>query len=896
MNAVRGAPLVETINSMLRRESSPPTNPAPLAEPTGTATPLATADSNSEAPCSPTDAEKFCCAVLPTSGHLCIQPASAGVFGKTLWFSSAADAARAALELDRRNGLDVYLGMASYSSTQKRSAQEVAYKRALSLDIDVGDEKPFPNKAKALEALKAFLLQSGIPIPAILVDSGHGWHCHWPLSSDIEPAKWQILADNLRAACDRFDFPDDRTVTTDLARILRVPGTTNRKVPSEPREVRLHRCSEPHDPATLAIALEHAASKCDIRLSQEVGSNDLGDGIPSVTRWFDALPESQRTVELKKMLGALPDRDADDRDSWIRTLAEIASIQGVNRDAKINAAWEFSQRSSKSKNETRESVAVRLRGLGERTNVGALINRARQYGYEPPEHQPLAAYSDTDAAQHALAHQYTHVADADVYVDIQRGLILPKSSLKERESWRMPKRKSGGRYDPLELLRDSPLTARCDSFGYHPGANAVFDEDGLRLANLFRLHAPAPLKPTPSERHALRRFLRHLFPRGSDLVWLSRLLDTFAYLVRNPGNRVTFTMILVGAAEGSGKSTLMEEVPRLLFGIHNVRTVSTHELESNFTDYLARAWIIVYAEVSLGKSHRAQQIANSMKDNQTNSILRIIEKNRPGRSLRNRVSFFGTSNDETYALHLSQFDRRAGVCATPAPRMGDELAAILWNFLQSPRAAGVLCYLALARNVSRFDPKAAPPVTEAKRRMIDASYHPVHAGLIDAYEALQPPFDRDVVVLKAVASSLRFTVPGIEQLSERQIGEFLRAAPISAQRVEHQRNISSARYTGRTRIYVLKNFSFWKHASEKEISQHLETGAPPLRIVPQPDSTSAPGPATAQSTPAPASGTISPHSTVTQAPQSHSPIEPTCPTVDESVEARADGGAANGLN
>jgi hypothetical protein len=309
---------------------------------------------------------------------------------------------------------------------------------------------------------------------------------------------------------------------------------------------------------------------------------------------------------------------------------------------------------------------------------------------------------------------------------------------------------------------------------------------------------------------------------------LTHLLDTYAFLVQYPGERVKFAMILVGAIEGSGKSTLMEDLPRLLFGVQNVVNVSTHELESQFTDWLAKAWIAVFAEVSLGKSRDASRIANALKDNQTNEYLRIVEKGRAGRGQRNRTSFLGTSNDETRALHLSAFDRRSAVCATSAPMMPRALCAELHGFLKSPRAAGVLRSLALRRDVSHFDPNAAPPITEAKRRMIAASRHPILAEMVDALQAKEAPFNRDLVLATEVRNFLYAHGVDMRDLTDRRIAEFLKATPIGARRLEHQKRISNSHGSCRARVWVLRDFHLWEKASEKAISQHLQNGTPPL--------------------------------------------------------------------
>jgi hypothetical protein len=768
------------------------------------------------------DAVRFCRTVLPTTGNLCVQR-RAGNRGlaRPEWFSEPDEAAKRALELDSAEGSDVYLAIASYTNRHGRTAAEVAHKRSLYLDLDIGEGKPFQSQQAAVLALQEFCEKCRLPFPAILVNSGKGWHVHWPLIQEITPDQWRTAAADLRLACEIHNFPADHSVTTDITRVLRVPGTRNHKSQGEPLPVKLAHFKDPHDFSSLSIPLSAAANT---RRALTVDNDDLKAGIPSVDDWFDALGPKDQAIELRNMVAALPNSAADDRGEWIKTLAEIASAKNLPWDVRVDIAWEFSQRSQKSESESPASIDRLMNTLGEQTCVSALRNRCAEYGYYPTR----LPYSDIQSATAGLVRQYAYLSDQDAYFDIEKRRIVSKSSLKDLEYWRMPAFGDSNRKpDPIHVLRAAATTQRCDTVAFHPGAGAIFFEDGLRAANLFRPTASEEIAPTRSERILLLRFLRHLFPRGADLSWLRHLLDTYAYLIQRPGERVSFMMILVGEVQGSGKSTLMEQIPRLLFGHHNVATVSTHELESQFTDWLANAWIVVFAEVSLGRSREAARIANSLKDNQTNPHLRIIEKGRPGRTQRNRVSFLGTSNDETHALHLSTSDRRAGICATNAPTMPSGLASDLYNFLQSQRAPGVLRYLARKRDVQQFNPNAAPPASAAKLRMIEESRDPVHAELLEAWTRREAPFDKDLVTIKEVRFSLCNRGVNDKNISDRRISQYLRTAPINALPMEHQVRLTKQRATERVRIWVLRNMHVWRRQSSASISRHLMTGETP---------------------------------------------------------------------
>src|SRR5882724_8039363 len=108
-----------------------------------------------------------------------------------------------------------------------RTQQNARGAAAFWLDLDVKPGK-YPDKPAAAEAAIAFADWAGIPRP-VLVDSGHGVHCYWPLEHELDPATWQRYAEALKARSIEFGLKADHGLTGNIACILRPPGTYNRK-------------------------------------------------------------------------------------------------------------------------------------------------------------------------------------------------------------------------------------------------------------------------------------------------------------------------------------------------------------------------------------------------------------------------------------------------------------------------------------------------------------------------------------------------------------------------------------------------------------------------------------------------------------------------------------------
>ena len=107
-----------------------------------------------------------------------------------------------------------------------RHANAALALKALWADVD--GYKDYPSKTDALAAIHKFVQDSGIPLPTALVDSGGGWHVYWISDKPLTKAEWELYANGLWALIQKHGLKAD-PLTTDAARVLRVPGTYNKK-------------------------------------------------------------------------------------------------------------------------------------------------------------------------------------------------------------------------------------------------------------------------------------------------------------------------------------------------------------------------------------------------------------------------------------------------------------------------------------------------------------------------------------------------------------------------------------------------------------------------------------------------------------------------------------------
>ena len=170
--------------------------------------------------------------VLPAKGVYALAPRRGKTVLSSVFCFSLEELTKQAFTLDADN-LDVYFTVAALHSNANRKAENIHSLRTLRLDIDSGVEGhavagPYKNTDEAAKALALFCKNTGMPTP-IVNDTGGGLHAYWPLDVDLTPEEWKPYAEGLKHLCARHGLVIDAPVTSDAARVLRVPGTHNRK-------------------------------------------------------------------------------------------------------------------------------------------------------------------------------------------------------------------------------------------------------------------------------------------------------------------------------------------------------------------------------------------------------------------------------------------------------------------------------------------------------------------------------------------------------------------------------------------------------------------------------------------------------------------------------------------
>lgn len=753
--------------------------------------------------------------VLPERGSYCLMHRGTDENApRHEWFNSIYELAGAAIERSAL-GRDCWFALATFDGAKSRKKEHAVSLRSLFLDVDVkaGVETHYGTLDEARAAIAVFE-EAFLPASAV-VCSGNGLHAYWSFDCDVPSEQWEELAARFKALVKRFGVLADPACTADAARVLRVPGTRNHKDPRQPRPVLIEREGAAVGLTVLQSKLPAAADVQNTRIPTKVAVDLRIDG-PIGHHWFDALPIESKREEVKRMLEALGRTAQDNRDIWFRVGAALQGIAEFEPEERYTLWRDWSCQQPKWAERWVDGVErPRFAGLI-KSGVGALLKLAAQHGYQRQSTEPTKRFETLEEAGEWLRDRFVFVESESGYRR-RDGVRLTVDTFNRVNARHMPVMGNNGRVLSADrIAMERGYVERASEVGYAPGEGYIYDDDGRTRFNLYAPWSPTPVKPTRDFVEAFTGLLEHLKNGDSDTgKMLGYFLKSFAYLVQNPRERLRKLLLLIGQIQGSGKSTLMLEIPRRLFGTRNVGCVGTNEVNSDFNAWAAERRVILFDELWLGSRKESEQRANDLKSLISDSRARIHAKGKDGYEVPNVASIFATSN-YIDAAHISESDRRWAVAMTTAGQMRPDKARALYALLNSSTAPGMLVYIFGRMDLAGFDPYADPPMSQAKRSAIEASRDDVREVIITAWQDKLGPFARDIVTAEAVGVIVASALG--RNVSQGAIVSALQREPIHAQKVSTTRWLKGRSQTKRG--WIVRNHLQWSH--EKSASEQYD--------------------------------------------------------------------------
>lgn len=320
---------------------------------------------------------------------------------RNLEVRGAAQAIKQALSLSWVEN-DTYFACAEYLTSDNRTAANVSGAWAFWMDLDCGEDKAASGKGystveAAEEALKSFCTKVGIPLPTHLVNSGSGLHVYWVLDGKVDREPWQATAKKLKALTKTLVFLADDSRTSDIASVLRIPGTLNYKY-NPPRPVTLLRATDNFVSRDLFLGAIDSAyeSLCNVaataRLLRAPRLNSVGETDKASNDHDDVGPLPYQQLTKKEALDhllllqeLLRHIDADIcHDDWAHVgMALFYETAGCDDGLALFDDWSRGGEKYKGAKETRAKWRSFRSAPGVGYKIGTLFLMARKAGHSP---------------------------------------------------------------------------------------------------------------------------------------------------------------------------------------------------------------------------------------------------------------------------------------------------------------------------------------------------------------------------------------------------------------------------------------------------------------------------------------------------------------------------------
>lgn len=245
---------------------------------------------------------------------------------------------------------------------------------------------------------------------------------------------------------------------------------------------------------------------------------------------------------------------------------------------------------------------------------------------------------------------------------------------------------------------------------YAAGESVLATMDGLVYGNRWRDARP------PTAEGDASRWLEHVERLIPEQFEREHVLDVLAYKLQHADRKINHA-VLHGGLPGSGKDTLY--APFLwAIGRSNVSIVKNEELSSSW-GYALEAEVMVINELRQAEARDRRAMENVLKPiiAAPPEYLPVNRKGLHPYNALNRIWVLCFSNERA-AISIPSNDRRWFCVWSDAPRMTDAEGAAMWAWYERGGNAIVAGYLA-SRDVSKFNPGASPPMTEAKAIMVE---------------------------------------------------------------------------------------------------------------------------------------------------------------------------------
>jgi hypothetical protein len=233
-----------------------------------------------------------------------------------------------------------------------------------------------------------------------------------------------------------------------------------------------------------------------------------------------------------------------------------------------------------------------------------------------------------------------------------------------------------------------------------------------------------------------------LIPEKSDR---EHIFDVMACKLQQPRTKVNHAILIAGY-QGSGKDTFWAPFLWAVCGQgRNLGELNNNTINSQW-GYAYESEIIMLHELRESEARDRRALANHLKGiiAAPPAVILVNKKSQHPYNVVNRCLVLSSSNDRV-PIVLDTQDRRWFCVWSDLPRMDQAAGRRLWTWFESGGGYAAIAAWLYRRDVSAFNPAAAPPVTEYKLSLIANGQSPAESILCEMIRGREGPFEQGVI-------------------------------------------------------------------------------------------------------------------------------------------------------
>lgn len=343
----------------------------------------------------------------------------------------------------------------------------------------------------------------------------------------------------------------------------------------------------------------------------------------------------------------------------------------------------------------------------------------------------------------------------------------------------------------FDFVRKRVGFAHADGMAYLAGAAPVFEFQGQTLVNEFiPSSVPQPAASYTDEGLAAVETIRYHLTLLTGEYKLPRREQKYAHMleswialnIRAPGKIIGIAPLIKGI-QGDGKTVIFNKMMAALLGEQNVKEASTKEVCSDFNPYAYGAAVRVIEELRMAGENRFA-VADGIKPNITNAVVRVVAKRANGIDLPNATNYVALTNHAD-AVPIDDTDRRWFIVFTPWAHI-DELAAVvgdlkayftrLHSTIETNAAALVKYFKEDCAIHADFFHGMRAPSTPWRGEVIDQEQALIGGDFFASYvENGEHGVSREIVVTDLLTQAFERDMPRATAPKTRQVARLLKA-------------------------------------------------------------------------------------------------------------------------